>query len=69
MTDPPEKAPRAFLDPSCRRNRKGKKRDTTDTALVEFSLPLAMAFLGVRPPVSPPRRNSQGAFGRMAQMA
>ena len=43
--------------------------DTTDTGLVEISLALAMAFLGVRPPVSPPRRDSQGAFGRMAQMA
>ena len=43
--------------------------DTTDTALVEISRALAMAFPGVRPPVSPPRRVSQGAFGRMAQMA
>ena len=43
--------------------------DATDTALGEISLALAMAFLGARPPVSPPRRVSQGAFGRMAQMA
>ena len=43
--------------------------DTTENALVEISLTLAMAFLGVRPPVSPPRRVSQGAFGRMARMA
>jgi hypothetical protein len=43
--------------------------DTTDTSLVEISLALAMAFFGVRPPISPPRGDSQGAFGRMAQTA
>lgn len=44
--------------------------DTTDTALVEIGLALAMAFLGVRPLVPPhPVAIRRGAFGRMAQMA